>query len=231
VTVVLIAQNSKANYLTKEEVITKQLPEAQIIKTDCGWDVLSITDQEKPDICLIHHELPDISGIALAELLRLSYTKPIILIGQPETESMDLQPDISSSVNRPITSVEELQAVLDEFATGYLRPLQRINTNISAKLNSKKESITGRLINLSLWGACFQTEQTSFLNKKGAETENTFDLEIITQNKPEFKHDRAAAIQASVSWNDHQSIGLHFQKMTSHQKRNLLKSLYQCVRA
>ena len=178
-TKVLIADAIKPSLVMSSEIFKDKIPGAEIIVASSGAEAIEMADTQKPDICLVDFDLPDVDGPALVLALRKVYSGPILMTAYPDKNVREVVGDelfafndASGWVSKPI-KFDELAAKIDKFLIENHRTGRRFSLDLPVQLIAKAAGrgkrapkSNGKLINLSLGGACLQLESTMKVKKK-----------------------------------------------------------------
>lgn len=168
-TVVLIADASKPSLVMTSEVIKDKIPGAIVHVAKTGKEALDFLGKDRPDLCVVDFDLPDADGPILIEAMRRVYDGPVLLTAYPAEfvkeavqEALFLCTDASSWLSKPV-SVDALNDMLDKFLVNRHRLGKRFDSEFSTQLIGKAAGrgkrapkVKGKIINISLGGACIE---------------------------------------------------------------------------
>ena len=255
-TKIMIADPSKASLVMSSEVFKDKIPGALILVANTGKEALEILSTEKPDMCVIDFDLPDADGVTLIQSVRKKYQGPIRLTAFPgpvaeDAVNSDLFAfnDAGGWIPKPV-KFDALSAKIDQFIVEKHRLGKRFEIDLETLLVGKgagrgkrAPKAKGKIVNLSLGGACVSLEEPMKM-KGGQELTVTLSLPLSGKEKPtaapaaKRKKTRTAMttskktaaskvaetkIKATVAWFDRgsQTAGFQFSRLTELQKRGL----------
>jgi len=177
-TKVLIADSSKPSLVMSSEVFKDKIPGAVVVVAGTGADMLKLVVSEKPDICLVDFDLPDVDGASLIVELRRVYSGPVLMtafaddvVGQAVNELLFHFADASAWIPKPVR-FEELATRIERFLLEKRRIGKRFDADLETKLIGKAEGrgkrapkADGRLINISMGGACINLDSQMKMKK------------------------------------------------------------------
>lgn len=171
-TTILIADASKPSLVMTSEVFKDKIPGAIVLVAKTGQEALDILRDKQPDMCVIDFDLPDADGVTLSTGLREVYKGPILLTAYPDrivseavTENLFGFADAGGWLSKPI-NVEELNAKIEKFLLEKHRLGKRFTTSLMTQIIGKgagrgkrSPKVKGKIVNLSIGGACVQLEK------------------------------------------------------------------------
>jgi len=198
---VLIADAIKPSLVMSSEIFKDKIPGATIFVATTGEDAIRIAELEKPDLCLVDFDLPDVDGPALVVALRKVYQGPILMTAFPDKnvtaaveDDLFAYNDASAWVSKPI-KFDELADKIDKFLIEHHRTGRRFSIDLPMKLIAKAAGrgkrapkSNGTVINLSLGGARLQLDGGMKVKKNQEITiaiEFPLDLELSTEGVKE----------------------------------------------
>jgi DNA-binding response OmpR family regulator len=166
-TKVLIADSSKPSLVMSSEVFKDKIPGSIVVVAGTGAEMLRLVVTEKPDICLVDFDLPDVDGASLIVELRSVYSGPVLMtafaddvVGQAVNELLFHFADASAWIPKPVR-FEELATRIERFLLEKRRIGKRFDADLETKIIGKAEGrgkrapkADGRLTNISMGGAC-----------------------------------------------------------------------------
>jgi len=246
-TKVLIADAIKPSLVMSSEVFKDKITGCTVIIARTGLEAIQLAEQEKPDLCLVDFDLPDVDGPALVLALRKIYSGPILMTAYPDKtveqaveDHLFAHNDASAWIRKPI-KFDELSAQIDVFLIEQNRTGKRFDMEIPMQVvakaagRGKRAPKSGGLItNLSLGGACIQLDTSLKMQK---EQELTLSLSMATTSKAKKPAEKLTVktkaktstrkspdtkIKATVAWitKDGQ-VGLRFSKLTDSQQKGI----------
>ncbi len=241
-TTILIADACKPSLVMSSEVFKDKIPGSIIIVAVSGKQCLEILATETPDMCVVDFDLPDADGIALIHAMRKTYDGPILLTAYPDANVDDAVKndlfafnDAGAWISKPI-KFDVLSEKIDRFLTDKHRLGRRFDTSMETLLVGKgagrgkrAPKVTGRIINISLGGACVELD-TPMKFKNGEELTIAVQLPTPGQTtkkvvrKPISDDDNSdAKIKGVIAWIDKKStkIGFRFNRLSDGQRRSL----------
>src|SRR5689334_16721400 len=81
---ILIADAIKPSLVMSSEIFKDKIPGSTIFVAATGQDAIRIAEIEKPDLCLVDFDLPDVDGPSLVIALRKVYQGPILMTAYPD---------------------------------------------------------------------------------------------------------------------------------------------------
>lgn len=250
-TTVLIADAIKPSLVMSSEVFKDKIPGAEVIVASTGEDAVRLAEERCPDICLVDFDLPDVDGPALVLALRKVYKGPILMTAFPDKnveqaveDHLFAFNDASAWIRKPV-KFDELSAQIDKFLVENQRTGRRFSTDLPMQLIAKAAGrgkrapkASGKVLNISLGGACIQLDSNLKMKKK---QELTLSISI-PDSEIEFQRTRASKnkttraslttktganssetkIKATVAWMTKEGqVGLKFSKLTDLQQKGL----------
>jgi CheY-like chemotaxis protein len=242
-TTILIADACKPSLVMSSEVFKDKIAGSIIIVAVTGKQCLEILASETPDMCVVDFDLPDTDGIALIHAMRKTYQGPILLTAYPDAIVDDAVKndlfafnDAGAWISKPV-KFDVLSEKIDRFLTDKHRLGKRFDTSMETLLVGKgagrgkrAPKVSGRIVNLSLGGAC--VELNSPMKFKSGE-ELTIAVPLPTANQSAkkggakaiaFDDDGSdAKIKGVIAWVDKKStkIGFRFSRLSDSQKRGI----------
>jgi len=253
--IILIADASKPSLVMSSEVFKDKIPGANILVATTGRQCLEILAGEKPDMCVVDFDLPDTDGVTLIGAMRRNYRGPILLTAYPdriveEAVKSDLFAfnDAGAWVPKPV-KFDVLSEKIDRFLLDKYRLGRRFDMRLETMIIGKgagrgkrSPKATGRIINISLGGACIELDEpmkirggeemmvalplldelelvlNQSLAKKPAQTKGR---QALTTKKP--KSTEGARIKCTVAWVDKKltKTGVQFGRLTDEQRKGL----------
>ncbi len=253
-TKVLIADACKPSLVMSSEIFKDKIPGTEVIVAATGAAAIELAQKENPDLCLVDFDLPDADGASLIVALRRVYHGPLLLqafpdavVSQAVSELLFGYNDASGWVRKPV-QFDELSHKIDTFLLQGQRLGKRFDTDLETKVIAKAAGrgkrapkATGRVINISLGGACIALESPMKMKKSQELTLSiSFPAEAKAKKKPvkavakpSTKNPRSRAalktkvpcvetkIKAKVCWVSKDQVGLQFGKLTDVQRNGL----------
>jgi CheY-like chemotaxis protein len=194
--VILIADACKPSLVMSSEVFKDKIAGATILVAANGRQCLELLAQ-KPDMCVVDFDLPDTDGVTLIHAMRKSYRGPILLTAFPdkivdEAVNSDLFAfnDAGGWIPKPV-KFDILSAKIDQFLVEKNRLGRRFETALDTLIIGKgagrgkrAPKITGRIVNISLGGACIELDE--LLKIKGGD-EMMVALSLPAEGAPVVK--------------------------------------------
>ena len=256
-TTILIADSSKPSLVMTSEIFKDKIPGAVVHVANNGTEALEKMSLFPPDMIVVDFDLPDVDGASLVEAIRKSFRGPVLMTAFPDSivskavdDMLFTYNDASGYLQKPI-KFDELAKKIDKFLIERHRLGRRFDTEVPTQLVGKAAGrgkrapkVTGRIVNISLGGACVELDSNQGKVKKAQEfiltlpmfdekptkaipgatkkaaTKTTAAKKATAQKKkavgPETK------VKATVAWvNPQGQIGLQFGKLTELQKKEL----------
>lgn len=265
-TTILIADSSKPSLVMTSEVFKDKISGAVVLVASTGKEALEHLHKTRPDLCVVDFDLPDADGAALVEEMRAIYNGPILLTAFPDAiveEAVKAHlfafNDASDWLAKPI-DVSELNKKIDRFLLEGHRLGRRFSSEMKAQLIAKAAGrgkrapkVQGKMMNISLGGACIKLDPSSSKVKKAQELTLTLtwseggpklteavSASASTKGKSKGKAEvtppkktlttkskqSEAKIKAKVAWiSPDGQIGLQFAKLTDLQMKGLVSFL------
>ena len=181
-TKVLIADRSKPSLVMSSEIFKDKVPGCLVAIAGTGAEALEKLETEKPDLCLIDFDLPDVDGATLIRLMRNIYQGPILMsafsdqvVEQAVSDLLFAFDDASAVLQKPIC-VESLAQLIDQFLVKKRRTQRRFTTALSSCVVGRAEGrgkrapkVEGHITNISIGGACIDIESQTDLKLKKAQ--------------------------------------------------------------
>ena len=140
---ILIADAIKPSLVMSSEICKDKIPGATIFVAATGADAIAIATEQKPDLCLVDFDLPDVDGPALVVALRKVYQGPILMTAYPDKnvrasviDDLFGYNDASGWVSKPI-KFDELADKIDKFLIAHHRTGKRFATALPMQLIAK----------------------------------------------------------------------------------------------
>ena len=227
----LIADNSKAGLVMSTEVFKEKVPGIAVKVATTGKDFLKMLAEMKPDMAVIDFDLPDVDGTSLLRYAQSISQTPIILTAYLDDkikkiiqEELFTFNDDDILVEKPI-KMEKLAVIIDKFLIAKKRIMKRFEIGKKQKLassiimnKSPSLKINGKLVNISLGGACISYD-------KGVKKEHIGNIVDLDTRLP--AHKGTVRMKGKLCWlnNRKKIIGIKFTNLTEPQKEALEKSL------
>jgi CheY-like chemotaxis protein len=237
-TTVLIADACKPSLVMTSEVFKDKIAGTVVDVATTGKDALEYIGARQPDLCVVDFDLPDVDGATLIEAIRKIYTGPILLTAYPDklveeavSDHLFIFNDASDWIRKPI-NFDELGEKIDRFLLDGFRIGRRFESSIATQLVAKAAGrgkrapkVQGKVVNLSLGGACIRLEGQMKM-KKAQELTMTLALPMVEGKAPTLQESRPimgeTKIKARVAWiNSKGEVGLQFARLTDVQKKGL----------
>lgn len=178
--VILIADAIKPSLVMSSEVFKDKIAGATILVATSGKQCLEVLAANKPDMCVVDFDLPDVDGVTLIAAMRKTYRGPILLTAYPDkiveqAVNTDLFAfnDAGGWVPKPV-KFDVLSAKIDQFLLDKYRLGKRFDVEMDtlvigkgAGRGKRAPKVTGRITNLSLGGACIELDAP--MKMKGGE--------------------------------------------------------------
>jgi CheY-like chemotaxis protein len=254
---ILIADSCKPSLVMSSEVFKDKIAGATIIVATTGKQALEALATEKIDMCVVDFDLPDTDGVTLVQAARRMYRGPILLTAYPDKIVEDAVKgdlfafnDAGGWIPKPV-KFDALSAKIDQFLLDKHRLGKRFDIALETLIIGKgagrgkrSPKATGRIVNLSLGGACIDLDVPMKM-KAGEEMTVALELPVDANGKPTIKVSvtpapssgkaRATAapkkapkgseakIKCTVAWIDkkHTKAGLMFGRLTDVQRKGL----------
>ena len=247
-TTVLIADSCKPSLVMTSEIFKDKIAGTEVLVAATGKEALDFLVEAKPDLCVVDFDLPDVDGPALVEAMRKCYNGPILMTAYPDdmvAEAVNTHlfafNDASDWVAKPVT-FDKLSEKIDRFMLEGHRLGKRFISDIETQLIGKASGrgkrapkVGGKLINLSLGGACVQLEAVAKMKKtqeitvsfhlpkkapakKAKTTKVTKKAKATKTTKPRGSETK---IKAKIAWVSGKKLGLQFAKLSDPQRRGL----------
>jgi CheY-like chemotaxis protein len=169
--VILIADACKPSLVMSSEVFKDKIAGATILVASSGRQCLEILSASKPDMCVVDFDLPDVDGVTLIHAMRKTYKGPILLTAYPdkiveEAVKSDLFAfnDAGAWIPKPV-KFDALSEKIDQFLLDKHRLGRRFTAQMETMIIGKgagrgkrAPKVTGRIVNLSLGGACIELD-------------------------------------------------------------------------
>ncbi len=177
---ILIADSSKSSVVMTSEIFKDKIPGCRVLVTGTGSECMRLVEAEKPEMCVVDFDLPDVDGVSLIIAMRHFYSGPILLTAYPDrivNEAVDndlfAYNDAGAWLAKPV-KFDELSARIDTFLVNSQRLGKRFPVNFKTMLIGKgagrgkrAPKASGNVVNLSLGGAC--VKMTSPMKVKGGQ--------------------------------------------------------------
>lgn len=256
-TTILIADSSKPSLVMTSEIFKDKIPGAVVHVASNGTEALEKLEQNPPDMIVVDFDLPDVDGATLVEAIRKTYRGPVLMTAFPDSivlkavdDMLFTYNDASGYLQKPI-KFDELAKKIDKFLIERHRLGRRFDTEVPTQLVGKAAGrgkrapkVTGRIVNISLGGACVELDANQVKVKKAQEFILTLPTVDEKPAKPAASTAKKAAgksssakktttqkkkaagpetkVKAVVAWvNPQGQIGLQFGKLTDLQRKGL----------
>jgi CheY-like chemotaxis protein len=245
--VILIVDACKPSLVMSSEVFKDKIAGATILVASSGKQCLEILVTEKPDMCVVDFDLPDVDGVTLVHAMRKTYKGPILLTAYPDkivqdavSNDMFAFNDAGGWVAKPV-KFDVLSEKIDKFLLEKHRLGRRFDTDLDTMIIGKgagrgkrAPKATGRITNISLGGAMIELDEP--MKMKGGE-EMTVSFELPADGsapvpritaKPKSKSTVAKKvkteeqrIKCTVAWIDKKctKAGIMFARLTDPQRK------------
>lgn len=262
--VILIADACKPSLVMSSEVFKDKIAGSTILVATTGKQCLEILSNHKADMCVVDFDLPDTDGVSLIHAMRKAYKGPILLTAYPEpiveaAVKADLfaYNDSGAWIRKPV-KFDDLSEKIDRFLIDKLRLGRRFETKMitmiigkGAGRGKRAPKVTGKIINLSLGGACIELDAPMKM-RDGEEMmvalalpgDDAYGLPAAPTKKSAPKGRAAAAtkheaplpearIKCTIAWVDKKctKAGIQFSRLTDVQRRGLQELLRSSVSA
>jgi CheY-like chemotaxis protein len=244
---VLIADAIKPSLVMSSEIFKDKIPGAEIFVAATGEQALQIMELQKPDICLVDFDLPDVDGPSLVLALRKIFMGPILMTAFPDnqvtaavSEELFAYNDASAWLSKPI-KFDELADRIDKFLIDHHRTGRRFPIKLPMQLIAKAEGrgkrapkSKGHVLNLSLGGAMVKLDGSLKVKKKqeitvsiafpGSTPAKTPTTKGRSGASTEKKAPKGAEtkIKGTIAWTAKGGhVGVQFSKLTDLQLRGL----------
>lgn len=221
------------------EIFKDKSPGAIILVAKTGADVLAHLEEATPDLCVIDFDLPDVDGATLIAAIRKTYKGPILLTAYPDkvvdkavSDLLFTYNDASQVIKKPVKK-EAILAAFVKFTAENHRIDKRFDTEIGTILIGKAAGrgkrapkVEGKMINLSLGGACISMAEPGKEVPQCEEYTLTLTLpQPPKKSAPDVPVDSIETkVKAQIAWSSEKSglIGIKFSKLTEAQKKGLI---------
>lgn len=234
----LIADSSKPSLVMTSEIFKDKNPGAIILVAKTGADVLAHLEEATPDLCVIDFDLPDVDGATLIAAIRKTFKGPILLTAYKDKivdkaikDLLFTYNDVSQVIAKPVKK-ESILAAFTKFTAEKHRIDKRFDTEIGTILVGKAAGrgkrapkVEGKMINLSLGGACIAAEPGKEVPQCEEYTLTLTLPQPPKKSTPDVPVDSIETkVKAQIAWSSEKSgmIGLKFSKLTEAQKKGLI---------
>src|SRR5437016_2877897 len=142
-TTILIADACKPSLVMTSEVFKDRIQGSIVLVARSGQEVLALLQQNRPELCVVDFDLPDVDGVTLVGIMRELYSSPILLTAHPhgvvaDAVNSDLFgfDDASGWLPKPI-NVEVLNKKIDAFLLERRRIVSRYSTELGMQVIGK----------------------------------------------------------------------------------------------
>ncbi len=177
---VLIIDACKPSLVMSSEVFKDKVPGIAVLVAQSGKQCLEVLAEAKPDMCVVDFDLPDTDGVTLIHAMRKVYKGPILLTAFPDQIVEDAVKndlfhfnDAGAWIPKPV-KFDDLSAKIEKFLLEKYRlgkrfemALETLIIGKGAGRGKRSPKVTGKIINISLGGACIELDQPMKL--KGGE--------------------------------------------------------------
>jgi CheY-like chemotaxis protein len=250
---ILIVDACKPSLVMSSEVFKDKIAGANILVAVTGKQCLEILATQQPDMCVVDFDLPDSDGVTLIHAMRKTYHGPILLTAYPdrivdEAVKNDLFAfnDAGAWLAKPI-KFEVLSEKIDRFLLEKYRLGRRFETALETMIVGKgagrgkrAPKVSGRIINISLGGACLELDGPMKF-KSGEELTIALNLTPTSTTakkspKPVSDDDDFgpdAKIKGVVAWIDKKAtkIGFRFSRLSDSQRKSLEELMKDTISA
>lgn len=233
----LIADACKPSLVMTSEIFKDKNPGSVILVAKSGAQTLEVLEKNKPDICVIDFDLPDVDGASLITAIRKTFDGPILLtaykdavVSKAISDLLFTYNDVSSVVEKPINK-DEIHQKIQMFLKENHRIDKRFRSTMDTLLVGKASGrgkrapkVEGKMINLSLGGACIKVDSIGSIDQNDEYT-MTLCLPNSKSKKEttESKEVCETKVKGTIAWkNSSGHIGLKFAKLTELQKKDLI---------
>ena len=250
---ILIVDACKPSLVMSSEVFKDKIAGANILVAVTGKQCLEILATQQPDMCVVDFDLPDSDGVTLIHAMRKTYHGPILLTAYPDRIVDDAVKndlfafnDAGAWLAKPI-KFEVLSEKIDRFLLEKYRLGRRFETALETMIVGKgagrgkrAPKVTGRIINISLGGACLELDGPMKF-KSGEELTIALNLPTASTtakkiSKPASDDDDfgpEAKIKGVVAWIDKKAtkIGFRFSRLSDSQRKSLEELMKETISA
>ena len=259
-TTILIADASKPSIVMTSEAIKDKIAGTVVLIAGTGKACLELVATRAPDLCVVDFDLPDVDGPSLVHALRKIYQGPILMTAYPGdmvndavSKELSMCNDASGWIAKPV-KYDALSEKLEKFLVEKHRLGKRFETALQSQIvgrasgrGKRAPKVKGRVINLSLGGACVRIDGPLKAKKAQEFTLSIAFPKEVQPGKPGKKPEKAkpatkgktskatkgrvtppkvptveAKFRARVAWiSPGGQIGLQFGKLTEVQKKGL----------
>ena len=240
---ILIVDACKPSLVMSSEVFKDKIAGANILVAVTGKQCLEILVTQQPDMCVVDFDLPDSDGITLIYAMRKTYHGPILLTAYPDRIVDDAVKndlfafnDAGAWLAKPI-KFEVLSEKIDRFLLDKYRLGRRFDTALETLIVGKgagrgkrAPKVSGRIINISLGGACLELdlpmkfksgeELTIAVNLPTSSATAKKNTKPISDDDEDFGPE--AKIKGVVAWIDKKAtkIGFRFNRLSDSQRKS-----------
>ena len=168
---ILITDACKPSLVMSSEVFKDKIAGALIFVATSGKQTLEMLAAEKVDMCVVDFDLPDTDGITLIHAMRRTFQGPILLTAYPDSiveqavkSDLFAWGDAGAWIQKPV-KFDVLSAKIDQFLLDKHRLGRRFPLGVEtlvigkgAGRGKRAPKATGRIINISLGGACIELD-------------------------------------------------------------------------
>ncbi len=209
-TKVLIADHSKPSLVMTSEIFKDKIPGATVVVASTGEQAIALAETEKPDLCVIDFDLPDVDGASLITALRRSFGGPIFMtafaddtVNQAVRDLLFAFNDASGFIKKPV-KFDDLSARVNEFLLDGRRLGKRFDTELETLIIGKAEGrghrapkSSGTVTNISLGGARISLGEVIKL-KKNQDLTVAIQFPVPSTAKPKAKVKPTAKISKAT---------------------------------
>lgn len=193
---VLIADACKASLVMSSEVFKDKIMGIAVAVAKNGAETLDMVKKEKPDVCVIDFDLPDVDGVTLIGEMRKVFKGPIFLTAYPDKiveEAVNKHlfgfDDAGTWLPKPV-NVDILNEKIDRYLVGGKRIIKRYDTALettiigkSAGRGKRSPKCVGNVINMSLDGACVRVKAQPGPMKVSQELVLSIPVKVASKGK------------------------------------------------
>ena len=169
---ILIVDACKPSVVMSSEVFKDKMPGISVLVASTGKQCLEILVEAKPDMCVVDFDLPDTDGVTLIHAIRKNYNGPILLTAFPDQIVVDAVKndlfhfnDAGAWISKPV-QFDDFSAKIDKFLLDKYRLGKRFDMSLDTLIIGKgagrgkrAPKVTGKIINISLGGACIELDE------------------------------------------------------------------------
>lgn len=248
---ILIVDSCKPSLVMSSEVFKDKITGSVITIAANGQECLDALAIEKPDMCVVDFDLPDVDGVTLIEAMRKVYKGPILLTAYPDpivkkAVESDLfgYNDSGAWIPKPV-KFNILAEKIEQFLLDKHRLGKRFDLDLSmetmvigkgAGRGKRAPKVTGEIVNVSLGGVCVEIHEPMKMKKdeemtvmmslpltpSGNVKKKTTAKKTGTKSRKPRKG-AETKIKCKVCWIDRKSlkVGLMFNRLTDLQKKGV----------